>query len=179
MDSVGRKLVVVTTSVDKQDANHILIPSGTRVKGIKRDDDERIYEITSEDGKKNLFNVLRGDEYLHDPTTLTILREWPAPPRPRSNNPIVCIEIIEDGLVTTRGWPHSPIPVGTRLQGNINVDGIVEDAENADGTLYINKVFSSQYKINTGSCSISGGRSKRKRNKKTKRRYTRQKYRRI
>jgi hypothetical protein len=84
--------------------------------------------------------------------------------------PIVCLVITKEGLKTSKA-PFTPIPVGTMLKGRINIDGDIEDAENDDGTIFVNEVHRTECEIRERSCSIQGGRSKRKRKRKTKKRY--------
>ena len=177
MDSAASKIVIVTTSVDKEDINGKLIPAGTMVKGEKRDDYAEIYDAeTIEDNPTDApsrFRVLSVDEY--NPDSFTILKELPEQPRSPhliyEDNPEICIIITKPGLVT-HGMPHTPIPVGTKLRGKLNHLGFVENARGGD--LFISKVFKTHYKKDD-SCSISGGRSKRKKVKKTKRRRSRAK----
>jgi hypothetical protein len=179
MDSVASKIVIVTTSVDKHDINGKLIPKGTMVKGEKRDDYAEIYEVeTIEDNPNDApsrFPVLTANEY--NPDSFTILKELPEQPRSShliyEDNPEICIIITKPGLVT-HGMPHTPIPVGTKLRGKLNHLGFVENARSEDGTLFKKILIPSQYREDK-SCSISGGRSKRKRVKKTKRRRSRAK----
>ena len=133
------------------------IPLGTKMRGHLKSDGSVEGAVSLTD---NIF-VLRLDNRYFEPDNPAHRREPP-------NNPIVCIVISKEGVKSSRA-PYNPIPVGTRLQGRINIDSDIEDAKNDDDTIFVNTVYRGEYKMHAGACAISGG-SKRKRKRKTKRR---------